>query len=59
MLDLARLIRTLLPKSCNIRDLISFFKLFFREEQYDLLTINTNKYAAVYPELYLDKKPRP
>ena len=32
MPDPARPIRTLLPKDCDIRDPISFFELFFREE---------------------------
>ena len=56
ILDPARSIRTLLPKDYKIRNLISFFKLFFREEQYELLARNTNKYAAAYPELYPNKK---
>ena len=56
ILDPARPLRTLLPKDCKIRNLTSFVKLVFREEQYELLTRNTNKYAAAYPELYPNKK---
>ena len=59
MPDPARPMRTLLPEDCDIRDPISFFELFFGEEQYELLAINTNKYAAVYPDLYPQKKPKP
>lgn len=55
----ARKMSTVLPEDCDIKDLISFFELFFREEQYELLAKNTNKYAAAYPEIYPDKKPKP
>ena len=58
MPDPARLMRTLLPKDYDIRDLISFFELFFREEQYKILARNTNKYAAAYPDLHPNRKPK-
>jgi hypothetical protein len=58
MPDPARPVRSLLPKDCDIRDPISFFELFFREEQYELLARNTNKYAAAYSELYPNQKPK-
>lgn len=58
MPDPGRKMRTLLPEDCDIQDPISFFELFFGEEQYELLAKNTNKYAAAYPEQHPDKRPR-
>jgi len=41
----SRLMRAHLPDSCIVKDLASFFEVFLREEDYDLLATNTNKYA--------------
>ena len=40
-----RLIRAHLPDLCIVKDLASFFEVFLREEDYNLLATNTNKYA--------------
>ena len=56
MPDPPRLMRTILPEDCEIDNPISFFELFFGEEQYELLATNTNKYAKAYPTIYPEKK---
>ena len=52
MPDPERPIQSRLPDDCDINDPISFFSLFFGEEQYELLARNTNKYAAAYPSIF-------
>ena len=52
LLDLLRLIRAHLPDSCVIKDLASFFEMFLRDEDYNFIITNTNKYAIKYLTLY-------
>ena len=52
MLISLRLIRAHLPDSCIVKDPASFFEVFLREEDYNLLATNTNKYAKQYLTLY-------
>jgi hypothetical protein len=52
LLDLPRLIRAHLLDSCVVKDLASFFEMFLRDEDYDLIITNTNKYAIEYLTLY-------
>ena len=44
--------RAHLPDSCIVKDLASFFEVFLRKEDYNLLATNTNKYAKQYLTLY-------
>jgi len=53
LLDLLRLIRAHLPDSCVIKDLASFFEMFLRDGDYNLIITNTNKYTIKYLTLYL------
>jgi hypothetical protein len=50
--DLPRLIRAYLPDSCIVKDPISFFEIFLRNEDYNLIITNTNKYTIEYLTLY-------
>jgi hypothetical protein len=52
LLDLLRPMRAYLLDSCIVKDPISFFEMFLRDEDYDLIITNTNKYAIEYPTLY-------
>jgi hypothetical protein len=52
LLDLPRPIRAYLPDSCIVKDPISFFEMFLRDEDYNLIITNTNKYTIEYPTLY-------
>jgi hypothetical protein len=52
LLDLPRLIRAYLPDSCIVKDPISFFEMFLRDEDYDLIITNINKYIIEYLTLY-------
>jgi hypothetical protein len=52
LLDLPRLIRAYLPDSCVVKDPVSFFEMFLRDEDYDLIITNTNKYTIEYLTLY-------
>ena len=52
LLDLLRLIRAHLPDSCIVKDLASFFEMFLRDEDYNLIITNTNKYTIKYLTLY-------
>jgi hypothetical protein len=47
-----RLIRAYLPDLYIIKDPASFFKVFLRDEDFDLIVTNINKYAIEYPILY-------
>ena len=47
-----RLIRAYLPDSCVVKDPASFFKVFLRDEDFDLIVTNTNKYTVEYLTLY-------
>ena len=53
LLDFLRLIRAHLPDSCVIKDLASFFEMFLRDKDYNLIITNTNKYTIEYLTLYL------
>jgi len=48
-----RPIRANLPDSCKVNDPISFFELFLRDKDFDLIVCNTNKYSKEYLTLYL------
>jgi hypothetical protein len=50
--DLLRLIRAYLPDSYIVKDLISFFEMFLRDEDYNLIITNINKYIIEYLMLY-------
>jgi hypothetical protein len=50
--DLPRLIRAYLLDLYIVKDPVSFFKMFLRDEDYDLIIININKYAIEYLILY-------
>ena len=50
--DLPRPIRAHLLDSCVVKDLASFFEMFLRDEDYNLIITNTNKYAIEYLMLY-------
>jgi len=50
--DLLCLIRAHLPNSCIVKDLASFFEMFLRDEDYNLIITNTNKYTIKYLTLY-------
>jgi hypothetical protein len=52
LLDLPRLMRAYLPDSCIVKDPISFFEMFLRDEDYDLIITNINKYIIEYLTLY-------
>jgi hypothetical protein len=52
MLEPLCLIRAHLPDSCVVKDLASFFKVFLRDKDFDLIITNTNKYAIEYLTLY-------
>jgi len=52
MLEPPRLIRAYLPDSCIIKDLASFFKVFLRDKDFNLIVTNTNKYTIKYLTLY-------
>jgi hypothetical protein len=52
LLDLPRLIRAYLLDSCIVKDSISFFEMFLRDEDYNLIITNTNKYTIEYLTLY-------
>jgi hypothetical protein len=52
LLDLPRPIRAYLPDSCIVKDPISFFEMFLRDEDYNLIITNTNKYTIEYLTLY-------
>ena len=52
MLEPLRLIRADWPDLCVIKDLASFFKVFLRDEDFNLIVTNTNKYAIEYLTLY-------
>jgi len=53
LLDLLCLIRAHLLDLCVVKDLASFFEMFLRDEDYNLIITNTNKYAIKYLTLYL------
>jgi hypothetical protein len=53
MLEPPCLIRAHLPDSCVVKDLASFFKVFLRDEDFNLIVTNTNKYIIKYLTLYL------
>ena len=53
LLDLLRLIRAYLLDLCVVKDLASFFEMFLRDEDYNFIITNTNKYAIKYLTLYL------
>jgi hypothetical protein len=55
MPDPPRQMRSILPEECAIDNPMSFFELFFGEEQYELLTKNTNKYALAFPTIFPEK----
>jgi hypothetical protein len=52
MLEPLRLIRAYLPDSCIVKDLASFFEVFLRDKDFNLIVTNTNKYAIEYLTLY-------
>ena len=52
LLDPPRLIRAYLPDLYIVKDLVSFFEMFLRDEDYNLIITNTNKYAIKYLTLY-------
>ena len=58
MPDPPRPMETRLPEDCDIREPISFFELFFGEEQYESLARNTNNYARAYPDIFPGKQRR-
>lgn len=43
---------SLLPDSCRLDNLSSFFELFFREEEYELLAQHTNRYSKAWHALH-------
>ena len=45
MLNPPRLIHTHLPDSANIKDLASFFEIFVKDKDFDIIVTNTNKYT--------------
>jgi hypothetical protein len=47
-----RLLRTYLPDSANIKDPASFFEIFVKDEDFDMIMANTNKYAEQYSVRY-------
>jgi hypothetical protein len=49
MSDPPRLLHAHLPDSCKVDDPASFFKHFFRDEDFELIVTNTNNHAKVYP----------
>ena len=50
--DLPRPMRAHLPDSYIVKDPASFFEIFLRDEDYDLIITNTNKYIIEYLTLY-------
>ena len=52
LLNLLRLIRAYLLDSYVVKDLASFFEIFLRDEDYNLIITNTNKYTIKYLTLY-------
>jgi hypothetical protein len=58
LLDLPRLIRAYLLDSCVVKDLASFFEMFLRNEDYNFIITNTNKYIIEYLTLYLKNSHR-
>jgi hypothetical protein len=58
MPDPPHLIVSNLLEDYEIDNPISFFELFFGDEQYELLTTNTNKYARAYPTIFPEKRRR-
>jgi hypothetical protein len=56
--DPSRQMRAHLLDSCIVKDPASFFEIFLRDEDYDLIITNTNKYAIEYPTLYPGNSPR-
>ena len=58
MPDLLRLVRAYLLDSYNIDNLASFFELFLRDEDFELIITNTNKYTLEYPTHYLGASKR-
>jgi hypothetical protein len=53
MPDPPRLIRTHLLNFTNIKDLASFFEMFMKDEDFDVIVANTNKYIEQYLIRYL------
>jgi hypothetical protein len=52
LLDLLCLIRAHLPDLYIIKDPASFFEMFLRDEDYNLIITNINKYVIKYLMLY-------
>jgi hypothetical protein len=50
--DPPRPLRPILPDSANINDLGSFFDMFVKIEDLELIMRNTNKYAEAYASRY-------
>jgi hypothetical protein len=45
-------LRSILPNSANIQDLGSFFNMFMKIEDLELIIRNINKYAEAYAKRY-------
>jgi hypothetical protein len=58
MPDPPRLMRTHLPDFANIKDPASFFEIFVKDEDFDMIVANTNKYAKQYLVRHPDRSQR-
>jgi hypothetical protein len=47
-----RLLRSYLPDSANIKDPLSFFNLFLKDDDFNKIIMNTNKYTKDYTRKY-------
>ena len=52
MPDPPRLLRSVLPDSANINDLGTFFDMFMKIEDLELIVANINKYTEAYTGRY-------
>jgi hypothetical protein len=52
MPDPPRPLRACLPDSAKVNDPASFFDLFLKDDDFEMIATNTNKYAEAYPTLY-------
>ena len=49
-----RLLHSHLPDSANVKDPLSFFDLFLKDDDFNEIIMNTNKYAEDYTRKYQD-----
>jgi len=59
MPDPPRPLRAFLPDSAKVNNPGSFFDLFLKDDDFEMIATNTNKYAEAYPMLYPRNSARP